>query len=110
LRERYPSGLPSSRSPINTAIPEDEIDVLLGSLVDKFDTTKGWHELDTGKGSITQNPKSLGLKDGDMVAFAFMEIEGKGKGKEGEEKERKLGESPFDVEFSSYDDNYVEEE
>lgn len=76
----------------------------MGTLVDRFDVKKGWNELDAGNRDITQSPKSLGLKDGDMVAFTFMGGEGKGK-----EKERKLGESAFEVEFSSYDDNYVEE-
>lgn len=81
------------------------MDVILGTLKDRFDVKKGWEEIDTG-GKITQSPRGLSLKDGDMVAFAFLGGEGKGKEKE---TERQLGESPFWVEFSSYDDNYVEE-
>jgi len=81
------------------------MDVVLGMLKDRFDVKKGWDEIETG-GNITQSPKSLGLRDGDMVAFAFLGREGKGKEKE---KEMQLGESPFWVEFSSYDDNYAEE-
>ena len=72
--------------------------MILGVPVDVYDLTKGWTEMDTGRGGIMESPKSLELKDGGAIAFAFIEGEG--------------AESTVDfaVEFSSYDDNYPEGE
>jgi len=68
LRERYPKGLDTKsdggRSPVK--IPDTIKDVRLGVPKDQFDWTKGWTELDTD-----ESPKSLGVKDGGMLAFVF---------------------------------------
>ena len=61
-------------------------------------TKKGWEELDVNE-KTKEGPRSLGLKDGSMIAFRFSSGEGKGKGKQPASQK-------FHVEFSSYDDNY----
>ncbi len=52
-------------------IPESIADIRLGVPKDQFDWTKGWTELDTDDSGTKESPKSLGIKDGGMVAFAF---------------------------------------
>jgi len=96
LRERYPSGLPSGTSPDPLPIPGSIHEVLLGVPIDTYEPSKGWVEITT-EGGIKESPKSLGLKDGSMIAFAFIE------GKQGEETVE------FNVEFSSYEDQYPED-
>lgn len=53
--------------------------------------------MNTNQGDIIESAKSLSLKDGGVVAFAFMEGEGE---KEGYK---------FVVEWSNYDEQYGEE-
>ena len=96
LRERHPAGLSSSNSTESLPIPDSIHEVLLGVPVDTYEPSKGWVEITTD-GSIKESPKSLGLKDGSMIAFAFIEGEG------GEETVE------FHVEFSSYEDQYPED-
>jgi hypothetical protein len=99
LHERYPQGLPSSASPTPTKIPTEILDMILGVPIDVYEPSKGWTELATSGGGIKESPKSLGLKDGSVVAFAFVN---------GEDRAEKEGE--FIVEWSSYEDQYPEEE
>jgi hypothetical protein len=69
---------------------------LLGVPVDVYEPSKGWVEITTD-GGIKESPKSLGLKDGSVVAFAFID------GDEG-------GESmEFNVEWSSYEEQYPDD-
>jgi len=97
LRERYPSGLSTSLSPTPIKIPDSQIDVIFGVPVDVYEPQKGWSEIDTSGGAaMRESPKSLGLKDGSVVAFAFV----------GEDQE----ETPeFHVEFSNVDELYPDE-
>ncbi|KAF4624645.1 hypothetical protein G7Y89_g13525 [Cudoniella acicularis] len=77
LREQYPDGLPRSDSDTPLKIPESILDVILGVPNDPYDNTKGWSELDTTPGGgITESPKSLGVKDGGVIAFVFVDNEG----------------------------------
>ena len=99
LHERYPDGLPSSTSPTPIKIPTEVLDVILGVPIDVYEPSKGWTELDTVGEGIKECPKSLGLKDGSVIAFAFVN---------GEQNQEKEGE--FEVEWSSYEDHYPEEE
>jgi hypothetical protein len=69
--------------------------VALGVLADVYEPSKGWTELDTNAGGLKESPKSLGLKDGAIVAFAFLP--------EGDVGEK---EAEFVVEWSSYEENY----
>jgi hypothetical protein len=63
--------------------------------------SKGWTELDTiGGGGIKECPKSLGVKDGSAIAFAFVT---------GDDAEEKDGDG-FWVEFSNVDELYPEED
>lgn len=92
LRERYPDGLPVSSSPgKNIQIPESINEVALAAPIDIYEPSKGWTELDTTTGGLKECPKSLGLKDGAIIAFAFLD---------GFEEPR------FNVEWSSYEDNF----
>jgi len=93
LRERYPEGLPSSTSPTPVTIPESILDLVLAVPIDIYEPSKGWTELATRAGGIKETPKSLGLKDGGLLAFAF--VGGKGE-----------GDYDFAVEWSSYDEQY----
>ncbi|CAG8952875.1 hypothetical protein HYFRA_00007589 [Hymenoscyphus fraxineus] len=97
LRERYPSGLPQSDSDSNIEIPNSPAEVVLGVPNDAYDPSKGWSELDTGNG-LKETPKSLGVKDGSMIAFVFVP--------EGEED----SEPEFKVEFCNLEELYPEEE
>jgi hypothetical protein len=98
LRERYPTGLSNSTSPTLTLIPDSVKDVFLGIPVDPLEPGEGWTELSTNQGDIIESPKSLALKDGAAIAFAFREGEGKKSGYE------------FMVEWSNYDELYGEGE
>lgn len=98
LRERYPKGLPTTVSSEPTPFPESGIDVILGVPKDVFDLEKGWEELNISGAGLKETPKSLGLKDGAQLAFAFAESEAW----------TKTGE--FYVEFSNVDELYPEEE
>lgn len=62
--------------------------------IDIYEPAKGWQELDTISGGLRECAKSLGLKDGAVVAFALLE--------KGEE----FVEPVFRVEWSSYEDNF----
>jgi hypothetical protein len=120
LRERYPNGLPtptaipppnfSSTSSTNSAkyipIPSSILDVVLGIPTDENDPTKGWEELKLSVGGwgMKDSPKSLGLRDGSLIAFRFRNEEEDEDGNEvdGAEEDR------FEVAWSSYDENYGE--
>lgn len=96
LRERYPDGLLLSSSTSPKPIPDKINEVALGEPIDIFEPSKGWTELDTVSGGLKECPQSLGLKDGAVIAFAFLE-----KGEEFGEKG-----ALFEVEWSSYEDNF----
>jgi hypothetical protein len=95
LHERYSRGLPSSTSPTPIVIPSSILDVVLGLPIDVYEPSKGWEEIISSGSSTKDTPKSLGLKDGSVLAFAFREGEGEGD-----------GEAEFSVEWSSYDEQY----
>ncbi|KAK2625401.1 hypothetical protein QTJ16_004713 [Diplocarpon rosae] len=79
LCERYPLGLPTSPDTY-TPIPDSGLDVVLGVPKDAFDLEKGWEELDLTTAGLTDTPKSLGIKDGAQIAFAFAGREAREKG------------------------------
>jgi hypothetical protein len=96
LRERYTSGLPRSGLSEPLKIPDSIDEVALGVPIDVYEPSKGWVELGAG-GKVKQTPKSLGLKDGSVVAFTFVPAE-----REDETVE-------FNVEWSSYDEQYADD-
>lgn len=71
---------------------------MLGVPKDTYDLEKGWDELALSAAGLKETPKSLGIKDGAMLAFAFAD----------EECWAEKGE--FDVQFSNVDELYPEEE
>jgi hypothetical protein len=73
---------------------------VLGVQVDPYEPSKGWDELDTRGGGVKETPKSLGLKDGSKLAFAFVY-------ENDEDKETK---ELFHVEYPDVDALYPEEE
>ena len=95
LRERYPKGLPLEHS--DTAkLPTAVREIRLGIPKDQYDPHKGWVELETDE-ILAGTPKSLGLKDGCMVAFVF-------------EKDLEGGQTEFNVSFPVLDEFEGEEE
>lgn len=97
LNEVYPTGLPKDDSPTPEKIPESITDIALGAPVDAYDPSKGWAEFDTtSDAGNKESPKSLGLKDGGMVAFTFVN---------GDDP----GPPEFNVEFCNVDELYPEE-
>ena len=98
LHERYPEGLTRTDQDEKVTIPSDTAEIILGVPNDQYDNTKGWTELDTDAGGgIKETPKSLSLKDGGMIAFAFVP--------EGDDQQ-----PDFHVEFSNVDELYPDEE
>ena len=94
LRERYPDGLVLSSSRDRKSIPGSINNVALGVPIDVYEPNKGWTELDANSGGLKECPKSFGLKDGAIIAFTFLD------------KDEEFGEPVFDVEWSSYEDNF----
>ncbi len=84
---------------MRTKFPDSILDIVLGVQIDSYDPSKGWDELNTGSGIINESPKSLGLKDGAKIAFAFV----------GEEEEDKEAKELFHVEYPNLDELYPEE-
>lgn len=72
---------------------------MLGVPVDPYEPSKGWDELDIRAGGIKETPKSLGLKDGSKIAFAFTDGE-----------EDKAAKELFYVEYPDLEALYPEEE
>ena len=60
--------------------------------IDVYEPSKGWTELDTSSSGLKACPKGLGIKDGAVIAFAFLE--------------KDFEEPVFDVEWSNYEDNF----
>jgi ribosomal protein L12E/L44/L45/RPP1/RPP2 len=130
LRERYPSGLPNPAHGAKIQlgldeyipIPDDIKDVALAVPVDNHDISKGWKALDgtSGKDAIglKASPKSVGVKDGGVLAFRFRgedeggedEEEEEGGEEEEEEEEGDAEKQEFLVEWPSYDETYGEAE
>lgn len=115
LRERYPAGLPNPTQSAKNQygfneyipIPDNAEDVVLAVPLDVYDVEKGWRQL-SGAGNdalgLKASPKSVGVKDGGVLAFRFRgEDEGDGDDEEGEEE---TGE--FVVKWPSYDETYGE--
>jgi hypothetical protein len=94
LQERYPSGLPGP-SPLDpkSPIPSSATEIALGSLDDPLADEKTWTVLNTGATGLKETPISLGLKDGSILAFSFV-------------NDPEEDDPEFVVEWSSYDDHY----
>jgi hypothetical protein len=100
LKERYPDGLETSLSPNRIKIPNSILDIVLGVPKDIYDPTKGWDELNTGAGGMTESPRSLNLKDGSQIAFGFVD----------EDEEDKEAKDLFHVEYSDVNALYPDDE
>lgn len=70
---------------------------MLGVPKDQYDLSKGWDELDLGS---RDTPKSLGIGDTGVLAFAFV----------GDGYERDEDEELFKVDFSNIEELYPEED
>jgi len=73
---------------------------VLGVQVEQYDPSKGWDELDTRGGGMKETPRSLGLKDGTKIAFAFVDVD----------EEDKEAKELFYVEYPDVAALYPEEE
>ncbi|KAH8679745.1 hypothetical protein BGZ60DRAFT_236456 [Tricladium varicosporioides] len=101
LHERYPEGLPTDDPGTFLEIPSDFNQVVLAGPNDPYDNSQGWKTLVRDEGNVDENlmdesPRSMSIKDGGMIAFAF-----KAKGTTIPE---------FRVEFSNVDELYPDEE
>jgi hypothetical protein len=115
LRERYPAGLPDpstkpqlehysnpARKPQRVQVPEEISDVKIAMLRDQYDNSKGWEEIVLSGGGLRDTAKSVGLKDGSVVAFKFID----GDKEEAEEDDVNDG---FNVQWPSYDETYPDQ-
>jgi len=100
LKERYPQGLETSLSPNRAKLPDSILDIVLGVPKDTYDPSKGWDELNTRGAGMKESPRSLGLKDGSQIAFAFVD----------EDKEDKEAKDLFHVEYSDVNALYPDDE
>jgi hypothetical protein len=77
--------------------------------VDNHDISKGWKTLGETGGKdamgLKGSPKSVGVKDGGVLAFRF-----RGEDEEGEEEDGDGEREKFVVEWPSYDETYGEAE
>lgn len=73
-------------------------------MVDPYDSTRGWQEIDFSGGALKESPKGLGIKDGAAIAYRFADIEDDNEDMEEDEKGEK-----FEVVWPSYEDTYPEE-
>lgn len=96
LHERYPDGLTTSLSQPKTVLPSDPSLIEFGILKMATDPSQGWRALKIGP---KDTPTTKGVKDGMTLAFAFRH-----------EDEEKPGQTPFEVEFPSYEDDAALEE
>jgi hypothetical protein len=124
LHERYPAGLPNptpgSKKQLEPdeyiPIPDDSKDVALAVPVDVHNIEKGWRQLGRpGEDALglKESPKTLGIKDGGVLAFRFRgEDERDGDDDEEEAEGEEVGEDTqkFVVEWPSYDETYGEPE
>lgn len=101
LHERYPEGLPTDEPETSLEIPDDFRKVVLAGPNDPYDNSQGWKKLVKDEKNVDENmmdesPRSLSIKDGGMIAFAF-KAEGGAR-------------AEFKVEFSNVDELYPDEE
>ena len=79
--------------------------------VDNHDISKGWKALDRMSGKdamgLKASPKSVGVKDGGVLAFRFR---GEDEGDEDDEEDVNGEREEFLVEWPSYDETYGEAE
>lgn len=98
LQERYPAGLPiSARS--KTALPESPQQIEFAVPKSPIDLSQGWTPLEVGEGDT---PGGRGLKDNDVIAFAFKPADADDD-----------YETTFEVDFPRLDDDeddYMEED
>lgn len=77
LRESYPTGLPVDPRVIQPnaptiPLPQNNNEIRLGIPKDLHNLSQGFAEIHTDSGEeISQDAKSLGIKDGSILAFAF---------------------------------------
>jgi hypothetical protein len=90
LQERYPDGLKTERDSPETALPDDASRIEFAVLKVSADPSQGWRPL---RADEDDTPVSKGLKDNQMVAFAFRD-----------EDMTDFGEVVFEVAFPTYED------
>ncbi|XXH06146.1 hypothetical protein Hte_012592 [Hypoxylon texense] len=96
LQERYPDGLATSAGSPKTALPESPLQIDFAVPKVPLDPSQGWIPLDVMK---KDTPTNKGLKDNDVVAFAF-------KPADADEDY----ETVFEVEFPRFDDDEEEDD
>lgn len=78
LQERYPAGLPVNPKDLypnapTVPLPQKSHEIVLGTPKDQHDLSRGFDELDASiEMKDSQTLKSLGLKDGSILVFAFV--------------------------------------
>ncbi|KAK9418877.1 hypothetical protein SUNI508_07649 [Seiridium unicorne] len=95
LRERFPDGLQADRDTPNAEFPDEASRIEFATLEVANDPSQGWKSL---RAKAQDTPMSKGLKDNQVVAFAFRD-----------EAVEEFGEVVFNVAFPTYDEEDMEE-
>jgi hypothetical protein len=95
LKERFPGGLKTDKDSQETALPGDASRIEFATLTVPTDPSQGWRPLNA---KPDDKPLGKGLKDNQIVAFAFRD-----------EAVEEFGEVVFEVAFPTYEDEEFEE-
>lgn len=95
LQERFPDGLKADKDSSETALPEDASRIEFATLAVPSDPSQGWNSLHA---KPNDTPTAKGLKDNQIVAFAFRDND-----------VEEFGEVLFNVAFPTYDEEEMEE-
>jgi hypothetical protein len=103
LAETHPSGTLNGHQ-----IPKEVSEIRLAKAVDPLDIEQGWEEVSDGEDAESV-AKGVGLKDGGVLAFRFVEDDEK-KTEEDEDDEMELGNEgdngQWDVVIPKFDDDF----
>ncbi|KAF2998020.1 hypothetical protein E8E14_000459 [Neopestalotiopsis sp. 37M] len=95
IQERFPDGLKTDREAPPTTVPDDSSRIEFATLKVPGDPTQGWNPL---RAAADDKPLAKGLKDNQIVAFAFRE-----------DDDEDIGEEGFQVAFPTYEEEEMEE-
>lgn len=95
LQERFPDGLRADKDSPITALPDEATRIEFATLKVPSDPSEGWSPLHP---KPNDTPLTKGLKDNQVVAFAFRD-----------NNVEEFGEVVFDVAFPTYDEEEMDE-
>ncbi|ETS84518.1 hypothetical protein PFICI_02543 [Pestalotiopsis fici W106-1] len=95
IKERFPDGLKADREAPPVAVPDDSSSIEFAVLTVPSDPSQGWTPL---RAAPDDKPLAKGLKDNQIVAFAFRD-----------EDAEDVDEEGFQVAFPTYEEEEMEE-